>query len=82
MSRKCCLKSVSGLTNIPKTYQKRKPSNNSSTSAWDWSDTFFNIKSKWSIGSECPFSLFRILSHFYYHPSLLKCSNKYTCIHA
>ena len=36
------------------------------TSAWEWSNTVFNIKSKWSIGFECPhpviFSPFRILT--------------------
>ena len=36
------------------------------TSVWDWSDAVFNIKSKWSIGFECPlpviFSPFRILT--------------------
>ena len=34
MSKKC-VKSVSSLTNIPKKYQKGKPTNNISTSAWD-----------------------------------------------
>ena len=66
MSEKSRPKSLSGLTNIPKKYQTGKPTGNIYTSAWDWSDTVFNIKSKWSIGFECPhpviFSPFRILT--------------------
>ena len=55
-------KSVPGLTNMPK---NTKPTSNIYTSAWDWPDTVFNIKSKWSKGFECShpviFSPFRIL---------------------
>ena len=71
MSKKSCRKSVPGQTNMPKKYQtnkntKKMPTSNIYTSAWDWSDTVFNIKSKWNIGFECPhlaiFSPFRILT--------------------
>ena len=67
MSEKPCPKYVPGLTNMPKKKQKCKPTSNSCvSSAWDWSDTISNIKSKWSIGFECPhsgtFSLFRVLT--------------------
>ena len=62
MSEKFCPKSVPGLTNIPK---NTKPTSNIYTFAWDWSDTVFNINSKWSIGFECShpviFSPFRVL---------------------
>ena len=66
MSEKSRPKSLSGLTNMPKKCQTGNPTGNIYTSAWDWSDTVFNIKSKWSIGFECPhpviFSPFRILT--------------------
>ena len=53
MSEKSCPKYVPGLTNMPKKKKKCKPtSNNCASSAWDWSATIFNIKSKWSIGFE------------------------------
>ena len=64
MSEIYCPKPVPVLTNILKKYHK--PTSNIYTSAWDWSDTVFNIKSKWSIGFECPHpvisSPFRILT--------------------
>ena len=50
MSEKSCPKYVPGLTNMPKKYQNSKPASNIYTSVWDWSDTVFNIKSKWSVG--------------------------------
>ena len=63
MSEKSSPKSVPALTNMPKS---TKSTSNIYTSAWDWSDTVFNIKSKWSIGFECShpviFSLFRMLT--------------------
>ena len=66
MSEKSCPKSLPGLTDITKKYQTGKPTRNIYTSAWDWSDTIFSIKSKWRIGFECPhpviFSLLRILT--------------------
>ena len=66
MSKKSCTKSVLGLTNMPKKYQAGKPTRNIYTSAWNWSNTEFNINFKWSIGFECPhpviFSPFRILT--------------------
>ena len=66
MSEKSCPKSVPGLTNMPKNTKMVSPPVTFYTSAWDWSDTVFNIKSKWSIGFECPhpviFSPFRILT--------------------
>ena len=66
MSEKSCPKSVPGLTNVPKKFQTGKATRNIYTSAWDWSDSVFNIKSKWSIGFECPhpviFSPSRILT--------------------
>ena len=46
MSEKSCPKSLPGLTNIPKKHQTGKPTRNIYTSAWDWSDTIFRIKSK------------------------------------
>ena len=65
MSKNFCPKSVPGLTNAKK-YQTGKPTSNIYTSAWDWSDTIFSIKSKWSIGFECShpiiFFPFRILT--------------------
>ena len=66
MSERSCPKSVPGLTNMPKNYQKGKPTRKIYTSALDWSDTVFIMKSKWSIGFECPhtvlFSPFSILN--------------------
>ena len=66
MSEKSCPKFLPGLTDIPKKYQTGKPTRNIYTSAWDWSNTVFNIKSKWRIDFECPyavmFSPFRILT--------------------
>ena len=53
MSEKYCPKSISVLTNMLKKYHK--PTNNIYTSAWGWSDTVFDIKSKWSIDFECPY---------------------------
>ena len=55
MSEKSRPKSLSGLTNMPKKHQTGNPTGNIYTSAWDLSDTVFNIKSKWSIGFECLF---------------------------
>ena len=61
MSKNSCSKSVPGLTNMPNRYHQKH-----FTSAWDWSDTFFSIKSKWSLGFACPhpvtFSPIRILT--------------------
>ena len=45
MSEKSCLKFVPGLTNMSRC-QTGKSTGNIHTSAWDWSDTVFNIKSK------------------------------------
>ena len=65
-SKKSCPKSVPGLTNMPKKYQMGNSTSNIYTSAWDWSDTVFNIKFKWSVGFECLhpviFSPFRIFT--------------------
>ena len=41
-SKKSFSKFVPGLTNKPKKYQS-KPTSNTHTFAWDWSDTVFNI---------------------------------------
>ena len=49
MPEKFCPKSVPGLTNMPKKYQIGKPTSNIYASAWNWSDTVFNINFKWSI---------------------------------
>ena len=66
MSKTSCPKSIPGLTNMQKNYETGKPTRNTYTYACDWSDTVFNIKSKWSIDFECPypviFSPFRILT--------------------
>ena len=45
MFKKSCPKSVPGLTNMSDT---GKSTDNIYTSAWDWLDTAFHIKSKWS----------------------------------
>ena len=46
MSKTSCPKSIPGLTNMQKNYETGNPTRNLNTSAWDWSDTVFNIKSK------------------------------------
>ena len=53
MSETFCRKSVPSLTNRQKKYQTGNPTRNIYTSAWDWSDTVFNVNSKWGIGFEC-----------------------------
>ena len=64
--RKILFKLGSCSNQYAKKYQTDKPTRNISSSGLDWSDTIFIIKSKWSIGFECPhpviFSPFRILT--------------------
>ena len=64
MSEKSCPKSVPGLTNMPK--NTKMVSAPVTFTLLYGIQTVFNIKSKWSIGFECPhpviFSPFRILT--------------------
>ena len=71
MSKKSCPKSIPGLTNMPKKTQTGNPTRNIYTSAWDWSDNVFNIKSKWSIYFECPHPVTLLLGSI---PSVLSIS--------